>query len=131
MKVGVNKYKNKFEIVTGEFLKSKKLKFGYETEKLEYTITSNYIPDFIVITKSGKKIYIETKGNGRSWDGAARRKLVAVKKQHPDLDIRLVFWSDGKFGATRKDGTRQTQSSWSEKNGFLWAIREIPDEWLQ
>jgi hypothetical protein len=131
MKVGVNKYKNKFEIVTGEFLTKKKLKFEYETEKLEYTITSNYIPDFIVTTKSGKKIYIETKGNGRSWDGAARRKLVAVKKQHPDLDIRLVFWSDGKFGASRKDGTRQTQSSWAEKNGFPWAIREIPNAWLQ
>lgn len=127
----MKKYKNKFEIVTGQFLKDKKIKFSYETEKLEYTIVSNYIPDFIVTTKSKKKIYIETKGNGRSWDGAARRKLVAVKKQHPDLDIRLVFWSDGKFGATRKDGTRQTQSAWAEKNGFPWAIREIPDAWLQ
>lgn len=129
--MGVNKYKNKFEIVTGEFLTKKKVKFEYETEKLEYTITANYIPDFIVTTKSGKKIYIETKGNGRSWDGAARRKLVAVKKQHPELDIRLVFWSDGKFGASRKDGTRQTQSSWAGKNGFKWAIREIPNAWLQ
>lgn len=130
MKKGINKYKNKFETVTGEHLTKKNVKFEYETEKLEYTITANYIPDFIIKTKSGKKIYIETKGNGRSWDGAARRKLVAVKKQHPDLDIRLVFWSDGKFGASRKDGTRQTQSGWAEKNGFKWAIREIPESWL-
>jgi len=128
--MGVNKYKNKFEIVTGEFLTKKKIKFEYETEKLEYTITANYIPDFIVTTKSGKKIYIETKGNGRSWDGASRRKLIAVRSQHPEKDIRIVFWSDGKFGATRKDGTRQTQSGWAEKNGFKWAIREIPESWL-
>lgn len=126
-----NKYKNKFESVTGEFLKHKNIKFSYETERLPYTIKSSYVPDFIINTKSNKKIYIETKGNGRSWDGSARRKLVAVKSQHPDVDLRLVFWSDGKFGATRKDGTRQTQSGWAEKNGFKYSIRNIPDDWLQ
>lgn len=127
----MNNYRNKFETVTGESLKNSKVKFEYETEKLSYTITANYIPDFIVTTRSNRKIYIETKGNGRSFDGASRRKLLAVKQQHPELDIRIVFWSDGKFGASRKDGTRQTQMGWAEKNGFLAAVREIPDAWLQ
>ncbi len=130
MKKAKNNYRNKFETVT-ESLKKSKVKFEYETEKLSYTITANYIPDFIVTTRSKRKIYIETKGNGRSFDGASRRKLMAVKAQHPDLDIRIVFWSDGKFGATRKDGTRQTQMGWAEKNGFMAAVREIPDAWLQ
>lgn len=127
----MNKYRNKFEIQTGKTLKDNKVKFEYETEKLPYTITANYIPDFIITTKSKRKIYVETKGNGRSFDGASRRKLIAVKEQHPDLDIRILFWSDGKFGATRKDGTRQTQMGWAEKNGFKAAVREIPNAWLQ
>lgn len=130
MKVGVNKYKNKFETVTGESLERNSIKFEYETERLPYTIEANYIPDFILHTRSGRKIYIETKGNGRSFDDASRRKLIAVRSQHPEKDIRIVFWSDGKFGATRKDGTRQTQSGWAEKNGFKYSIRNIPEGWL-
>ena len=123
-------YKNKFEYMTAQHIRSKKLNFEYETEKLEYTLTKKYIPDFIIEKPSGN-LYIETKGNGRSWDASARAKMVAVKEQHPDLDIRILFWSDGEFGARRKDGTKQTQSGWAEKNGFQWAIRETPDEWLQ
>lgn len=124
------KYRNKFEIVTGESLERNSIKFEYETERLPYTIEANYIPDFILHTRSGRKIYIETKGNGRSFDGASRRKLIAVRSQHPEKDIRIVFWGDGKFGATRKDGTRQTQSGWAHKNGFKYAIKTIPEEWL-
>lgn len=108
----------------------KKSQFGYETEKLDYTLSKRYIPDFVVETPT-KKIYIETKGNGRSWDSGVRAKMIAVKKQHPDLDIRFLFWSDGEFGAKRKDGSRNTQMAWAEKNGFPAAVREIPDAWLQ
>lgn len=124
-------YRNKFEQVTADSLEASKVKFEYESEKLSYTVTSNYIPDFIITTKSKKKIYVETKGNGRSFDGSSRRKMIAVKEQHPNLDIRIVFWADGKFGASRKDGTRQTQSQWAEKHNFKWSIRTIPDEWLK
>lgn len=126
----MNKYRNKFEAKTGETLDGKNISFEYETEKLEYTVSAKYIPDFIITTKSGRKIYVETKGNGRSFDGPSRRKLIAVKSQHPDKDIRIVFYSDGKIGPTRKDGTRLTQGAWATKNGFTYAIKEIPDEWL-
>lgn len=126
----MNKYRNKFEKDTGDHLASKKVKFEYETEKLEYTVAGRYIPDFIIRTKDGNKIYIETKGNGRSFDGPVRRKMVAVKKQHPDKDIRIVFYADGKIGPKRKDGTRLTQGEWATKNGFKWAIRTIPESWL-
>jgi hypothetical protein len=123
-------YKNKFEYMTANHIRSRKLPFSYETEKLEYTLTKKYIPDFILETKSKHKIYIETKGNGRSWDSAVRAKMVAVKSEHPDLDIRILFWANGEFGAKRKDGTRNTQLAWAEKNGFIAAVREIPNEWL-
>lgn len=123
-------YKNKFEYMTANHIRSKKLKFEYETEKLDYTLSKRYIPDFIVTRPQGN-LYIETKGNGRSWDAAARAKMVAVKKQHPHLDIRILFWANGEFGAKRKNGSKQTQLEWAEKNGFIAAVREIPDDWLQ
>lgn len=124
------RYRNKFEEKIGSMLTNLGVNFDYETERLPYTIEAYYIPDFILLTKGGGKIYIETKGNGRSFDGPSRRKLVAVKNQHPELDIRIVFYSDGKIGPTRKDGTRMTQSEWATRHGFKYAIKEIPGEWL-
>ena len=126
----MSKYRNRFEEKTGEWLDGRGIHFGYETERIEYTVSGKYIPDFVITTKFGNRLYIETKGNGRSFDGVSRRKLIAVKEQHPGLDIRIVFYSDGKLGAKRKDGTRQTQSEWATRHGFRYAIREIPEEWL-
>ena len=125
-----NNYRNKFEQVTGDKLNERNISFNYESERLDYTVSGKYIPDFIIQTNRGKTLYIETKGNGRSFDAASRRKLIAVKLQHPDKDIRIVFYSDGAFGAKRKDGTRLRQSEWADKNGFKYSIRSIPDEWL-
>jgi len=127
----MNKYRNKFEEKTGDDLTQKGIQFGYETEKLDYSVAGRYLPDFIITRKNGSKVYIETKGNGRSFDGPSRRKLLAVKSQHPEVDLRIVFYSDGKIGATRKDGSRATQSEWAEKNGFKWAIKVIPEAWLE
>ena len=126
----MKKYRNKFEEKTGKVLYDLGIDFGYESEKLEYTVSANYIPDFIIRTSSGKKIYIETKGNGRSFDGPSRRKLIAVAKGHPEKDIRIVFYSDGKCGPKRKDGTFMRQSDWAVKNDFKYSIRDIPQEWL-
>lgn len=123
-------YRNRFEYDVGNRLRGEDVDFSYETEKLTYTLTKKYIPDFVIRTPGGIR-YIETKGNGRSFDAAARAKMIAVKKQHPDKDIRILFWSNGEFGARRKDGSRQTQMGWAKKNGFIAAVREIPDEWYK
>lgn len=126
----MNKYRNKFEAKTGEYLDEKGVQFEYEKERLSYTVEGKYTPDFIIQRKDGSKLYIETKGNGRSFDGPTRRKMVAVRAQHPEKDIRIVFYSNGAIGPKRKDGTRLTQSEWAEKNGFKWSIKEIPESWL-
>lgn len=123
-------YRNKFEERTGKFLDDRAVEFLYEKERLRYTVEGTYLPDFVIRTPGGKTIYIETKGNGRSFDGQSRRKLRAVKEQHPDKDIRIVFYTDGKCGPKRKDGTFMRQSDWATKYGFPYAIKEIPDEWL-
>ena len=126
----MNKYRNGFERKTGESLEKSKVKFNFEKTKIDYTVSGVYLVDFDVATKSGKTIYIETKGNGRSFDHAARRKMIAVKHQHPELDVRIVFYNDGKIGPKRKDGSFMRQSDWAKKYGYKFSIREIPQEWL-
>lgn len=105
------------------------LRVDYETQRVPYTTEHVYIPDFVVTSPDGSYI-IETKGNGRSWTPQVRKKMLAVKNQWPELDIRFLFYSDGEFGTRRKDGSRQRQSEWATKHGFLYAIREVPEHWL-
>lgn len=93
-----------------------KTSFKYEAEKIPYVIAGHYNPDFIVSTPHGK-IYIETKGYFRP---DAKRKMVAVKRQHPNLDIRIVFY------AKKKSDIR-----WAERYGFAYSIGKIPKEWLE
>lgn len=110
------KLKNKFEIKINRQLKRSKLIYKYESERIPYVLARHYIPDFIVQTITGY-LYIECKGHLRREDKA---KLVAVKRQHPEKDIRIVFYK------------RTVQSvRWAEKNGFKYAIDKIPSEWLR
>jgi predicted nuclease of restriction endonuclease-like RecB superfamily len=108
--------RNKFEKRIHRQLKRAKAVFTYETEKIPYVIASHYIPDFIVQTALGK-IYVECKGYLRPED---KRKLIAVKKQHPAKDIRLLFYAENK-----------KQIKWAERIGFRWAIEKIPLEWMK
>ena len=56
--------------------------------------------------------------------------MIAVKEQHPDIDLRILFYSDGKVGSKRKDGSFLKQSDWATKHGFKYAIRTVPEEWF-
>ena len=77
-----------------------------------------YLPDFKV-----NGFILECKGRLTAAD---RKKMVAVKSQHPDKDIRLLFQFDNKLNPRSK--TRY--SMWAEKNGFKWALKEVPEAWL-
>lgn len=46
--------------------------------------------------------------------------MVAVKKQHPELDLRILFYANTKANA-----------KWAERHGFTYAFCDIPQEWLQ
>lgn len=109
------KPRNAFEKSGWNFLRRVKAKFSYESERIPYVIAGHYIPDYIILTTTGK-LYVEYKGYLRAAD---KRKLVAVKRQHPELDIRIVFY------ATNKSYIR-----WAEKHGFRWAVGKIPIDWL-
>lgn len=123
--------KNPFETLTWQALDDNPLVSAtYESVQLPYSTEHKYIPDFMVTRDDGSTFYIETKGNGRSWTSTVRKKMLAVRDQHPSCDIRFLFYSDGEFGTRRKDGSRQRQSEWANKHGFPYAIRDIPKEWL-
>lgn len=109
------KLRNKFETKTYRQLCRAKVPFQYETERLSYILARHYIPDFIVQTPNGK-VYIECKGYLRPED---KSKLLAVKRMHPNVDLRILFYASNKKNI-----------KWAEKNGIRWAIGKIPKEWI-
>jgi hypothetical protein len=79
-----------------------------------------YTPDFLL----PNGIIIESKGIFAADD---RNKHLWVKAQHPALDIRFVF-SNAK--AKLYKGSPTTYADWAHKNGFLYAHKAIPPEWV-
>ena len=106
--------RNKFEQSGFDFLKKKRVPFGYEVIKIPYIIEGTYNPDFY-LHKLNR--VIEFKGHFRPED---KRKMRAVKTLHPDIDLRIVFYK------LKKDNIK-----WCERHGFPWAIGAIPEEWLK
>ena len=116
-------FRSGFEINIAKQLDNLKVKYSYESLKINYTKPvkqSYYKPDFIL----DNGIIIEAKGLFSSKD---RQKHVLVKEQHPELDIRFVF-SNSKIKLNKKSKT--TYAMWCEKNGFLYADERIPKSWL-
>lgn len=101
-----------------------KFQCRYEPEEIEYTLKKTYIPDFVIEFKDGRKLYIEAKGFLRPED---RAKLLAVKAQHPDMDIRIIFERDNKLSRT----SRTRYSDWATKSGFPFSIGSVPREWFE
>jgi hypothetical protein len=55
--------------------------------------------------------------------------MLAVRKAHPKLDIRLVFQQPHN---TLTKASKTTYAAWAEKYNFLWAASHaIPPEWFQ
>ena len=114
-------YRSRLEEKLARWFELNGHQFEYETLKLNYTLSANYYPDFIL----PNGVILEAKGYFKPED---RRKMLAVKKQHPDLDIRLVFQAPYNT-LTKKSQT--TYAKWADKNGFLWAASHaIPLDWF-
>jgi hypothetical protein len=98
--------------------------FTYEKTKVRYIKPASehqYTPDFVL----DNGIIIETKGLFTAID---RQKHMLVKRQHPHLDIRFVF-SNSKQRLSK--ASRTTYGMWCEKNGYLYADKEIPEHWIK
>ena len=115
------KFRSKLEEKVADLLEGLGVSYEYEPEKLSYTIEHNYTPDFVL----PNYIYLETKGY---WDPADRRKVLAVKRDNPDVDLRMVFQSP--FNTISKK-SKTTYAQWCEKHGIKWAsAHAIPIDWL-
>lgn len=111
------------ELKVYKALKRAGLPIKYETKKLPYVLEpKNYIPDFEV--KPG--VFFEVKGYLESKD---RTKLKAVKKNNPEVTIKILF---DKPNTRIYKGSKTTYAEWAEKNGFEWCQTDnIPDDWLK
>ena len=119
------RYRSRLEERIADQLDEAGVKFEYENRKVKYTVPARhatYTPDFDL-----KKFLIEAKGYFRS--ASDRQKLVLVRKDNPDIDLRLVFQ---KANNPIYKGSPTTYAKWAEDHGFKWADGGvIPDEWLK
>ena len=94
----------------------------YEATKISYQTEHFYCPDFYL---PNKNIYLEAKGYWRPED---RRKIKTVRKQHPDLDLRMVFQNPYQ---TISKKSKTTYAQWCERHGIPWSsYHNLPLEWL-
>lgn len=118
-----NGYRSGLEEAIDSTLKERNVDGEYEKHKIKYTIPATehtYTPDF----RLPNGIFVETKGRFVTED---RKKHVLIKKQHPELDIRFVFQNSK--NKIRK-GSPTTYADWCNKHGFIYADKNIPQEWL-
>lgn len=117
------RFRSQFESNIARLLIDKGIAFEYEKTKVTYVPKPRtYTPDFYFPETD---VYVETKGH---LDKGDRVKMILVKEQNPELDIRFVF-----LRASNKiyKGSKTTYADWATKHGFRWAEGSIPDDWCK
>lgn len=79
-----------------------------------------YTPDFFL----DNGYIIETKGR---FTAADRRKMLAVKADHPELQLVICFMRDNRIH--KNSNTRY--SDWCEQNNYDYSIGNLKEEWLK
>jgi hypothetical protein len=119
-----NGYRSGLEEDIGTQLKEAGVKAEYEPFRIPYTVpvqSRNYTPDYVL----PNGIVIESKGRFTPED---RKKHLCIRDKYgDDLDLRFVF--NNPRGKLRK-GSKTSYADWCTKNGFMFAAKEIPEEWL-
>ena len=116
-----SKFRSKLEENIATLLDGLGVSFEYESEKLGYTIEHSYTPDFVLPNYT----YLEAKGY---WDPKDRRKILAVKKDNPDIDLRMVFQSP--YNKISKK-SKTTNAQWCDRHDIPWtSYQNIPIDWL-
>jgi len=117
-----NGYRSGLEDDTAELLQKVGIPFQYEEKKVQFikpARNASYTPDFIL----PNGVIVETKGRFVTED---RQKMILIRKQHPDLDIRMVFSNPN----TRiSKGSPTTYGMWCERHGFYYVKAPIPLAW--
>ena len=116
-----SKYRSKLEERIAELLDALHISYEYESTKVPYTIQHHYLPDFVL----PNHLYLEAKG---CWAPTDRRKVLAVKRDNPDIDLRMVFQAP--YNTISKK-SKTTYAQWCEKHDIPWThFHNIPLDWL-
>lgn len=113
------------EEVIADQLRALGIRFTYEKLTIRFTPPHKerrYTPDFVLLHNG---IIVETKGRFLTSD---RQKHLAVKEQHPYLDIRFVFSNPNQRISKQ---SKTTYALWCSSKGFKYAARTIPEAWLK
>jgi hypothetical protein len=95
----------------------------YEPTTFQYIL--NYVPDYLLVTRSGKRIYIESKGRLTQTD---RTKMRSVKINNPSIDIRFMF--ENAFKKLTSSPRSMTYAQWCDKHGYKFTEGvKIPQQW--
>lgn len=117
-------FRSGLEEMNAKFLESRGVRFGFESIKIKYVVPESrrtYTPDFHLLDNG---IIAETKGKLEPKD---RAKHILISLQYPDLDIRFVFQRPHDKIVK---GSKTTYAMWAEKHGFKWAVKIIPETWV-
>ncbi len=121
-------WRSGLEQSTARSLTARGAVYQYEPFALVYVEPEKkrkYTPDFVITSRSGKQIIVETKGR---WLRADRQKMQLVCEQHPHLDIRFVFSNPNQRIAKNSP---TTYAVWCQKYlSAPWAKGDVPDAWL-
>lgn len=124
-------YRSGLEAAIAVGLTKAKVKFEYEKLKVPFTQPEQqrvYIPDFVL--KKGKKVLCVIEAKGK-LDSDGRKKLLWVKEQNPNLNLKILFQrANNKI----RKGSKVTYADWATKHGFEYADFEkggIPAKWTR
>jgi hypothetical protein len=128
-------FRSGLELEMGNWMSAHGLCGEFESErcKMTYMIPETkhrYTCDFILEKTDGTLMFIETKG---LWEAKDRQKMLLLRSQHPDMDIRIVFQGDpykkyiGKKGGTSYADVCSGRARRS--GGFDWPNFTIPFCW--
>ena len=114
-------FRSKLEERVADLLEGLGITYEYESTRVPYTIQHHYYPDFLLPNYT----YLEVKGY---WDAADRRKILAVKKDNPDIDLRMIFQAPYNKISKR---SKTTYAQWCERHNIPWTpFHDIPLDWL-
>ena len=120
-KIDTPHFRSQLEQRIATLLMTLGVSYEYESEKIAYTIAHHYTPDFVL----PNHVYLEAKGY---WAPEDRRKVLAVKRDNPGIDLRMVFQSPYNKISKR---SKTTYAQWCEKHDIPWThFHDIPLEWL-
>ena len=115
------KFRSKYEQTIYETVVSEGMEVAYEPYSVPYLVKGNYYPDFVL----PNGIIVEAKGY---FDSRSRAKMIAVKKNNPKLDIRMLFMNSR---TKVRKGSKLTYADWCDKYGFPFADGMIPLDWFK